>query len=189
MEENRERLAAALESLGDGVAVARTDGTVCYVNPAFERLTGLTTQEIVGKDGRFLLAEQYSEELFQHILEVLRQQKSWTGSSTIRKRDGSRIEVQITVTPRAGTTDELTEYVIIVRDVTECKRTEEALQIRMRLQEAMAAISTDFAVLSPQNADKGIARAVQKVGEFAGADSAYALLFSRNSAKAGCVHK
>ncbi|MFH1010447.1 MAG: PAS domain S-box protein, partial [bacterium] len=127
-EQDPKHLAIALESLGDGVAITQADGTFLYVNPAFERLTGLTSQEMVGKDGRFLLASQRSEEMLQHILEALRQEKVWTGSFAMQRKNDSPIEVEVTVTPKAGMTDELTEYVIIVRDMTERKRTEDALR-------------------------------------------------------------
>jgi PAS domain S-box-containing protein len=189
MEENRERLAAALESLGDGIVVTQTDGTICYVNPAFERLTGFADEEIVGKNGSVFVANGNSQKLQSLIRETLQRNEIWTGSVAIGKKDGSSFEAEVSVVPRPGSSDKRVEYVTVVRDVTARKQTEETLQAQMKLQEVMAAISTDFAVLSPQDIDKGIARALQKVGEFAGADSAYILLFSENGAKVGCVHE
>ncbi|MBM3324145.1 MAG: PAS domain S-box protein, partial [Calditrichaeota bacterium] len=125
---NLKRLATALESLGDGVAVTRADGTFLHVNPAFERLTGLSAQEIVGKDGRLLLADPSNEEMFQNILEALRREKVWTGSFAMQRKNDSPVEVEITVTPQVGTSDELMEYVIVVRDVTERRFVEAARQ-------------------------------------------------------------
>ena len=189
MDENRERLAAALESLGDGIVVTQTDGTICYVNPAFERLTGFATEEIVGKNGSVFVTNGNFRKLQGLIRETLQRNTIWTGSVAIGKKDGSSFEAEVSIVPRLRSFDKRVEYVTVVRDVTERKQTEEALQARMRLQEVMAAISTDFAVLSPQDTDKGIARALQKVGKFAGADSAYVLLFSDNGAKVGCLHE
>ena len=42
------RLDAALESIGDGIIITSDDGTIQYVNPAFERLTGFSAAEAIG---------------------------------------------------------------------------------------------------------------------------------------------
>lgn len=189
MEENRERLAAALESLGDGIVVTQADGAICYVNSTFEQLTGFAAKEIVGRNGSALVMHEDPAGLASHVRSTLQQSNIWIGSVALKKKDGSLIHAEVCIVPRRGDSGDSGEYVVVVRDMTARRQAEEGLQLRIRLQKAMVAISKEFAALSPQNMDKGIARALKRLGEFAGSDSAYVLLFSDNGANSRCVYE
>jgi PAS domain S-box-containing protein len=79
--------------------------------------------------------------------------------------------------------------VVVSRDVTERKRTEEALQYRVELQRLITTLSTHFINLSPGEVDGEITRALQTIGEFAGVDRSYVCLFSGDGMKMTSTHE
>jgi diguanylate cyclase (GGDEF)-like protein/PAS domain S-box-containing protein len=71
-----------------------------------------------------------------------------------------------------------TVKVAAMRDITERKRMEEELRYRMRFEELIASISTDFISLGPDELEKGIYFALQQIAEFLHVDRAYIFLFT-----------
>lgn len=66
----------------------------------------------------------------------------------------------------------------ILHDITERKRTENALQFRLDFEKLITGISTNFIQLDPHEINDGIKRAIEQIGEFCGMDRIY--IFSLN---------
>ena len=54
VEEDRERLAKAVEQTGDSIIITDAAGVIQYVNPAFELVTGYSREEVIGDTPRIL---------------------------------------------------------------------------------------------------------------------------------------
>ncbi len=67
MEQERMRLAAALESAGEAIFITDTDGNIQFVNPAFEHLTGYAREEVIGGNPRILKSGCHEAELYQNL--------------------------------------------------------------------------------------------------------------------------
>jgi sigma-B regulation protein RsbU (phosphoserine phosphatase) len=102
-EAERARLSAALEQAPETIAITDADGLVVYLNPAGERLTGLSRAEACGQPFNALLGE--GEEV-PFLGELLTEKGEWTGQFIRRRRrDGRlfRLEVSVsTVRDEAG---------------------------------------------------------------------------------------
>src|SRR5438874_1282658 len=134
-------LAALIQSSDDAIVSKDLDGIIMSWNPAAERMFGFTQDEAVGRSIHLIIPEdRKSEEEF-----VLGRVKSGEGVDhyeTIRRRkDGTFLDVSLTVSPIKDSTGRIVGASKIARDITEKKRlaaAEHAQLIRERTFQAEA---------------------------------------------------
>ena len=78
-EEERARLAMAVEQAGESIVITDTDGAIRYVNPAFERVTGYRREEVLGKNPRVLKSGRHTEAFYRELWDVLTRGETWRG--------------------------------------------------------------------------------------------------------------
>ena len=84
------RLASAVDSAADGVVVTEPlAGTIQYVNPAFEQITGYSKEEAVGRTLHILDSGKHDESFYQELREVIKREGVWQGRLYNKKRDGT----------------------------------------------------------------------------------------------------
>jgi two-component system cell cycle sensor histidine kinase/response regulator CckA len=128
VEEDRTRLAAAVESAADAVVITDTSGSIRYVNRAFERITGYSREEIEGQVLAILGTGIDAGPFPRSIQEAMKQDVLWTGRLTGKKKDGSLYEEECTYAPIKSTSGDIVNYVFIKRDITEKLRLESVAQ-------------------------------------------------------------
>ena len=89
----------AIAQCRDAVFITDAAGIIARVNPAFEKLTGYSCHEAVGKDLSALTAEGPYSESYREIWERILQQRSFSGSLRLRCMPDECLTVQVTVTP------------------------------------------------------------------------------------------
>lgn len=80
-------------------------------------------------------------------------------------------------------------YFDLKQEIDEHKRTEELLQYRVKMEELVATISTNFITLAPDKVDTGISYTLKLVGEFTKVDRSYVFLFSEDKNKISNTHE
>lgn len=136
--ELREALAArvaAIEEAAEGVSIRRTDGVVEYVNPAYERLTGYSAEELVGHPFHVVGDEEAREKFYGEMLPALERGETWRGEMSAARRDGERYIAAVTVSPIHTQDDQIVRLVSIVRDVTEERHMAQELERRAHYDE------------------------------------------------------
>jgi len=136
--EERLRLAAAIEQAAEAMAVIGLDRTIRYVNPAFERIYGYQAEEAVGQSTALFSAGPGEAAFFDTAWPHLERGLVSQGRMTIQKRDGSRREVELTVTPVRDDEGQIINYVALSRDMTH----EVGLERQLRQAQKMEAIGT-----------------------------------------------
>jgi PAS domain S-box-containing protein len=131
-EEMRERLAAIVDSSDDAIISKRLDGTISAWNGGAEKIFGYSASEAVGKPMRMLLPpERIDEEA--DILARMRRGESIQHFETVRvRKDGTRIDVSVTVSPIRDGNGAVVGASNVARDITERKLKEEALREKER---------------------------------------------------------
>ena len=137
------RLAAIVASSEDAIISKTLAGVITTWNAAAERMFGYTPDEAIGRHITMLIPpERLSEEDY-----VIAQVKAGVGIrhyETVRRRkDGSRIEVSLSVSPLRNADGEIVGASKIARDITQTRRIE-----RQALQLAAIVSSSDDAILS-----------------------------------------
>ncbi len=120
----------ALESSVNAITI--TDATqknfpYVYVNPAFERITGYSAEEALGKNGRFLQNQDTEQPELEHIRRAVKEQRD--GKALLRnyRKDGSLFWNELFISPVRNDAGDVTHYIGIQNDVTERKQYEEQL--------------------------------------------------------------
>ena len=126
--EVRLRLATIVESSDDAVIGTDVNGTVTDWNKGAERLFGYSADEATGRHISFLGANDHAEEA-QGILQKVTGGEAIRHYETVRQRkDGTRVDVSLTVSPIHDATGRVVGASGIARNVTERKRAEDALR-------------------------------------------------------------
>ena len=135
-EEERMRLVTAMEQSAESIMITDTHGTLLYVNPAFENISGYSRQEVIGKNPRLLKSGKQDAVLYQHMWETLTHGETWRGRFVNRRKDGSFYEEDATITPVRDAAGNVVNYVAIKLDVTR----EVELENQLRQAQKMEAI-------------------------------------------------
>ena len=131
-DEHAQRLAAIVAFSEDAIASKDLDGIITSWNRGAERLFGYAADEIVGKSVLILIpAERQHEEPV--ILARIRDGDVIDHYETIRRRkDGSLIDISLTVSPIRNAEDRVIGVSKIARDITERRKAEERQQLLVR---------------------------------------------------------
>ncbi|MBI4831763.1 MAG: PAS domain S-box protein, partial [Candidatus Lindowbacteria bacterium] len=95
------------------------EGTIQYVNPAFETVTGYTREGVIGQNPRLLKSGEQDEVFYQKLWETITSGKTWEGRFVNKKKDGARYTEDATISPVHGNDGAITNYVAVKRDMTE----------------------------------------------------------------------
>jgi len=128
LEDVKLRLATAIEQSPVSVAITDADGRIEYVNSAFTSVTGYTPEEALGGNPRMLKSGKQEPALYQELWATIKAGQSWHGELVNRRKDESLYTQELTIAPVRNAAGRVTHFVAISQDVTDRKRTEEALR-------------------------------------------------------------
>jgi len=132
------RLAITVEQLAEAILILDTRGTIEYANPAFERMTGYSRTEVIGKSWSFLKSPYEDEAAYQTLWRTIKQGDTWQGVTKNARKDGVPFESEGTVSPVRDSNGTIVNFVGIARDVTK----ERVLAERLHQSQKMEAIGT-----------------------------------------------
>ena len=145
----RERLfSAAVESSNDAIVTKSLDGTITGWNPAAERMFGFAAAEAVGKGIDLIVPRDRLTEMHD-ILRRIGQGGSIEQHETVRlRKDGSPVEVSLSISPIKTASGEIIGASKIARDITESKRTQQALDQQIEERRRIFETSQDLILVS-----------------------------------------
>jgi hypothetical protein len=124
-EEIRSRMAAIVESSDDAIVGTTLDGVITSWNEGAERLYGFGTQDAIGRKISFLVPQDRMNEV-RSILEREKAGERVEHFETVRRRkDGSLVDVSLTVSPILDADGQIVGVSNIARDVSARKRAED----------------------------------------------------------------
>jgi PAS domain S-box-containing protein len=143
-EEVAQRLSAIVESSDDAIVGKDLDGIVTSWNRGAEELFGYTADEMIGRPIATLVPEDRHDEE-PNILDRLRRGERIDHYETVRRRkDGSFVEISLTVSPIRNAVGRIVGASKVARDITERRRAHE--QQRLLLKEMSHRIKNLFAL-------------------------------------------
>jgi two-component system, cell cycle sensor histidine kinase and response regulator CckA len=118
-EAERERLISAIEQAAEIIIITDSEGTIQYVNPTFERVTGYTRAEAVGQNPRILKSGKHDAAFYQQFWATLKRGETWWGRLINRRKDGSLYTEEATISPVRDASGKTVNYVAAKRDISE----------------------------------------------------------------------
>jgi two-component system, LuxR family, sensor kinase FixL len=127
-EEARERLAAIVDSSDDAIISKNLDGIIMTWNVGAEKIFGYTAEEAIGRPVAMLIPEERLDEE-PHILGRVRRGERIDHYETVRRRkDGTLINISLTVSPIVNVEGKIIGASKIARDISDRKRLEAELR-------------------------------------------------------------
>jgi PAS domain S-box-containing protein len=172
---HHDRLAAAIEQVTESVMVTDLDARIVYVNPAFERVTGYSRAEVIGKNPRLLKSGLQTPWFYEGMWAALTNGLSWRADLVNRRKDGAAFTEETVISPIRDFSGAMTSYVAVQRDVTQ----ERALEERAtQLARERALIAGTIRGLRPGDTPEATAQAIcRQVVTLTGVVAAHFYLF------------
>jgi PAS domain S-box-containing protein len=160
VELTRAHLALVVAGTQDAVLSKDLEGIVTSWNPAAEALYGYTSEEAVGRHVSFLMPDALKHEVDKILGAVRRGEKLETYETRRVRKDGTEIDVALTISPIATTGGALSGASVIARDITAERR-------RRQAREFLIAATRDLdASLDPTETARNIVgKAVPQLAE------------------------
>lgn len=117
-ERGRRILQNAVENAVEMVVITDTAGTIEYVNPAFEHVTGYARNEAVSRNANMLNSGIQDADFYREMWDTIAGGKVWQGKLTNKKKSGELYEEAMTITPVRDYDGKIVNYVGIKRDIT-----------------------------------------------------------------------
>jgi PAS domain S-box-containing protein len=161
-EEAKDRLLTAISVVTEGIAITDDKDRFIYLNDAHARIFGCLQAELIGKTWRDTVPSELVP-LIERDLSITLHDRAvgiWRGECPALRKDGTILPTEITATSRWDEAGNYLGHICIVRDITERKRTEEALinseqftrKILDTVDEGFIVIDRDFRIRTANKA-------------------------------------
>ena len=134
-EETIIRLAMAVEQSAETIVITNADGTIIYVNPAFEKSTGYPRAEALGQNPRIFKSGKHDAGFYRQMWDVLERGEVWHGRFINQRKDGTLYEEEAAISPVRDASGKVVNYVAVKRDMTR----EMQLEVDLRQSQKMEA--------------------------------------------------
>ncbi len=141
-------LGSAVEQSGDGVIITNKEAIIEYVNPAFEKLTGFSREEVIGKPPNMLKSGKHDKTFYKKLYETINSGRVFRSEIINRKKNGEFYCVSATIAPITDSKGNITHFVSTEKDITAYKKTEKIRMENLRLVDASRAKSEFLATMS-----------------------------------------
>ena len=118
----------AVEHAADAILITDTEGTIEYVNPAFEELTGFSRSEAVGRTPRILKSGAQDESYYQDLWDAILDGNVWEEEVVNETKTGEEYVAHQTIAPVTDAGGDLEQFVGIQRDVTRRRLLEDQIE-------------------------------------------------------------
>ncbi|MDD2709782.1 MAG: PAS domain S-box protein [Verrucomicrobiae bacterium] len=138
------KLSSVVTQTTDRVVITNEQGLIEYVNPAFEKITGYSHAEAIGRSPRFLQSGQHSAEFYAKMWKTIRAGYAFHTEFINKRKNGSLWYDDAVIAPIKDASGQITHFVLTGRDITERKRAENELRAAKNAAEAANRAKSSF---------------------------------------------
>ncbi|MFH1573290.1 MAG: SpoIIE family protein phosphatase [Acidobacteriota bacterium] len=118
-------LARVVEQTADSILITDSRGIIEYVNPAFEKITGYSAGEVMGRKPSVLKSGEHDAEFYRDLWGKLISGDSFQGTMINRKKSGELFWSEQTISPIKDAAGVATHFVSILKDMTALRKKQE----------------------------------------------------------------
>lgn len=128
-----EKFREAVHHAGHAIYITDPDGTIQYVNPAFEEITGYEATDAVGNTPRILHSGEQDADYYAALWETITAGETWEEEIVNERSTGEHFHAYQTIAPVTTEAGEIDAFVAIMADQTEQIVREQQTQVLGRL--------------------------------------------------------
>ncbi|WP_162008629.1 PAS domain-containing sensor histidine kinase [Thermochromatium tepidum] len=149
LERQRRLTSSVFEASSDAIMLTTPTGEILSTNPAFERMTGYSSAEVLGRNPRLLSSGLHDQAFYRALWDAVITYGHWRGEIVNRRKDGQLYTAILTIDAVRDEQGELKHYVGVTSDITERKRHEiELLAAKEHAERAARAKTTFLSTMS-----------------------------------------
>jgi len=137
-------LSTVTDQMAGSVIVTDRHGIIEYVNPAFERATGYSASEAIGRKPNLIKSSQHPPEFYAELWRTLIDGEVFRGVIVNRRKDGAHYYEDKIITPIRDSRGEIAHFVATGKDITDRVRSEEALRESEARFRSLTELSSDW---------------------------------------------
>ena len=122
-------LSLALDQSANTVIISDINGNIEYVNKAFTKTTGYTSEDVISQNPRILKSGRMTRDFYKKLWNTISSGNQWEGEFLNRKKNGELYWENTTITPIRNQDGKIMRYIAIKEDITLRKLTEQALKL------------------------------------------------------------
>ncbi|MBI5682925.1 MAG: diguanylate cyclase [Deltaproteobacteria bacterium] len=119
------KLSMVIENSVNVVFIADAGGDIEYVNPMFEKITGWSKDESIGRNFSILVSEEDIKGKYRKLLDTITAGRTWRGMCENKKKDGGSFWANCIMSPIKDENGNITNFLAVQEDITEKKEAEE----------------------------------------------------------------
>ncbi|MDD5615550.1 MAG: ATP-binding protein [Candidatus Methanoperedens sp.] len=136
-EEALKRLSSAVDQSGDSVIITNKKANIEYVNPAFEKLTGFSLAEVIGKNPNFLKSGKHDKKFYNELNDTITSGSAFSAEIINKKKNSELFISETTIMPIRDMQGNITHFVTTSKDITERRKSE-----KMRIENEQLALAS-----------------------------------------------
>ena len=141
------KLSQLVQQSPESILITDLQGQIEYVNDSFVRISGYSSEELMGQNPRILQSGKTPTQTYHAMWSALRQGDGWSGEFCNRRKDGSEYIEFVIISPIRESDGRISHYVAVKEDVTEKKRLGHELdQHRHHLEDMVASRTAELEV-------------------------------------------
>ncbi len=136
IEDEQKRFVSAIEQAAEAIVITDATGTINYVNPSFENITGYTRDQAIGRNPRMLKSSVHDAAFYRAMWDKLSRGETWSGRMVNKGKDGSLFTEEAVISPVRDDNGRVVSYIAVKHDVSK----EIELEMQLRQAEKMEAV-------------------------------------------------
>lgn len=126
------------------IQITDVQNRMVYVNPAFERISGYSREELIGENPRIMSSGKHPRKFWSGMWEQITQGEVWTGEIENCRKDGEPMFTQLLISPVVDNEGQVVGYLGAHRDISHQKQLEQQL-VHTQKMESMGTLAAGIA--------------------------------------------
>ena len=143
-EKELKKLETAVRQSPISIVITDTNANIEYVNPKFCSLTGYSFEEVLGKNPNILQSGETMKDTYNQLWDTVLAGNEWHGELLNKKKNGELYWEDAIISPIFNANNEITHFLGLKEDITEQKKTEEALLLSEEKFRSLVECSNDW---------------------------------------------
>jgi diguanylate cyclase (GGDEF)-like protein/PAS domain S-box-containing protein len=128
MYQHMQMLSGVFQSIKECLCVTNAAGLILDVNPAFERTTGYSRNEVLGENPRILKSGRHNDNFYRSMWNDLAEKRSWQGEIWNRRKNGEVYPELLSITSVLDRYGNVIRHIGVFTDISNIKQQQQAME-------------------------------------------------------------